>query len=48
MHPAGLYTYLRFLLRLAREIGFQAIMSTHSIELIQFAEKISEEIGLES
>jgi len=43
MHPVGLYTYLRFLLRLAKEMKFQTIMSTHSIELVQFVEEDNRE-----
>ncbi len=48
MHPAGLYTYLRFLLKLAREVGFQVIASTHSVELVQIARALSMELGVES
>ena len=48
MHPAGLYTYLRFLLKLAREVGFQVIASTHSVELVQIARAPSMELGVES
>ena len=43
MCPVGLYTYLRFLLRLAKEMKFQTIMSTHSIELVQFVEEDNRE-----
>ena len=48
MHPGGLYTYLRFLLRLAKEMEFQVILSTHSIELIQFVEEISREMNVDT
>jgi len=47
MHPAGLYTYMKFLTRLAKEWGLQIIATTHSIELIQIAQALSRELGVE-
>ena len=47
MHPAGLYTYMKFLIRLAKDIGFQIIASTHSIELVQILQALAKELGIE-
>ncbi len=47
MHPAGLYTYMRFLLKLSKEAGFQIIATTHSLELIGIIEALSRELGME-
>ena len=47
MHPAGLYTYMKFLMKLAKDMGFQIIASTHSIELVQIAQALSQELGVE-
>jgi energy-coupling factor transporter ATP-binding protein EcfA2 len=46
MHPAGLYTYMRFLMRLSREQGFQIIASTHSIELVRIVQTLSKELNI--
>jgi len=48
MHPAGLYTYTRFLMRLSKEMGFQIIASTHSIEFVEMAKALSKDLGIES
>jgi len=47
MHPAGLYTYMKFLLKQARELNFQIIATTHSIELIHIIQDITKEEKLE-
>lgn len=47
MHPAGLYTYMKFLVKLAKDMGFQIIASTHSIELVHIAQALSQELGVE-
>ena len=48
MHPAGLYTYMRFLMRLSKEFSFQIIASTHSIEFVEIAQEISKDLGIDS
>lgn len=48
LHPAGMYTYVKFLVRLAKEIGFQIIASTHSLELIQIVQRLAQESGIEA
>ena len=48
LHPAGMYTYVKFLVRLAKEIGFQIIASTHSLELIQIVQRLAQESGFEA
>lgn len=46
MHPGGLYAYTRFLLNLAKSAGFQVIATTHSLEFIHIAHRLSGEAGL--
>ena len=48
MYPLGLYTFTKFLIRLAGEYGFQVIVSTHSNDFINIVRKVSQEIGVES
>lgn len=47
MHPAGLYAYMKILTKLAKEMGFQVIATTHSIDLIQIAQALSQEVGID-
>jgi len=47
MHPAGLYAYMKILTKLAKEMGFQVIIATHSIDLIQIALALSQEVGID-
>ncbi len=47
MHPAGLETYMRFVLEIAKEIGMQVLISSHSIELVKIVRKICSDLGLE-
>ena len=46
MHPRGLYVYMKFLMRLAKDMDFQVIASTHSVELVQIAQMVSQELGV--
>ncbi len=46
MHPAGLYTYARALIRLAKETNLQIIASTHSIDLVYIVQAISKELNV--
>lgn len=48
LHPAGMYTYMKFLVKLAKEIGFQIIATTHSLELIQIVQRLAKESGVEA
>ncbi len=45
-HPGGLDKLLRFVFELAKKNSLQLFMTTHSIELVQIAEKITTELGL--
>jgi len=47
MHPAGLYTYMKFLLKLMKQFNAQLIASTHSIELVQITEALVKELNLD-
>jgi len=47
MHPGGLASFTGFLLRAARELGFQIIATTHSIEFVELARELAKERGLE-
>ena len=47
MHPAGLETYMRFVLGLAKEMGAQVFISSHSIELVKIARKVCSDLGLD-
>ncbi|RLF25004.1 MAG: hypothetical protein DRM97_02730 [Thermoprotei archaeon] len=47
MHPAGLYTYMKFLLKLMKQFNAQLIASTHSIELVQITEALAKELNLD-
>ncbi len=47
MHPAGLETFTRFVLEIAREIGMQIVISSHSIELVKIVRKVCSDLGLE-
>lgn len=46
MHPGGLYAYMETLLELSKEMGFQIMLTTHSVELIQIIEDLSRKLGL--
>jgi len=48
MHPAGMKTFMNFILKLAKERKFQTIISTHSIELVSIMSKLSQDLGLET
>ena len=47
MHPTGLASYLGFVLRLAKDMGSQVIVSSHSIELVRIARRLCRDLGLE-
>jgi len=47
MHPSGLYTLTKFLVKLSKNMGFQIIATTHSIEFVQIAETLAKELGVE-
>jgi len=47
MHPAGLETYMRFVLKLAKEMGTQVFISSHSIELVKIVRKLCSDLGLD-
>jgi len=46
MHPAGLHTYMKFVLDTVRRLSAQIVMSTHSIELVRIVNSLAEELGL--
>ena len=48
LHPGGLQVFMKYLLRVAKENRLQLFISTHSIELVYFAYKLSEEIGIDT
>jgi len=47
MHPGGLASLTGFLLRAAKEMGFQIIATTHSVEFVELARALASELGLE-
>jgi len=47
MHPSGLYTFTKFLMGLSKNMRFQIIATTHSIEFVQIAETLAKELGVE-
>ena len=48
MHPAGLKSFITFVLKLAKNKNFQLLMSTHSIELISITQKIAENLNIKT
>ena len=47
LHPGGLAVLMRFMLRMARERNLQLIMSTHSVELVNIARRLCEELNMD-
>ncbi|OYT37307.1 MAG: hypothetical protein B6U89_07520 [Desulfurococcales archaeon ex4484_58] len=48
LHPGGLYIFMKYLLRIAKENNLQLFISTHSIELVTFAYRLSGELGIDT
>jgi len=47
LHPGGLAVLMSFMLRMARERNLQLIMSTHSVELVNIARRLCEELNMD-
>jgi len=48
MHPTGLYTFMKFLVKIAKKIGTQIIATTHSLDMLRIASIISQELKIDT
>jgi hypothetical protein len=48
LHPGWIIAVMRFLIELARDLGFQMIASTHSMDVIRITGYVARELGVRS